>query len=119
MQIITNQSGTRSIEVTTQHLETIKKYQLFRNLIDSNGIINESVLEKLRLNTRALLESNGTTDKSLMDLCFDVIYHPNMKAIGLHNLIILYTEQMFTVEETDNAENDENAENDDNNTIAE
>lgn len=108
MQIITNQSGTRTIEVTTQHLETIKKYQLFRNLIDSNGIINETVLEKLRLNTRALLESNGTSDKALMDLCFDVIYHPNMKAIGLHNLIVLYTEQMFTVEEANDSESEEN-----------
>lgn len=107
MQIITNQSGTRTIEVTTQHLETIKKYQLFRNLIDSNGIINETVLEKLRLNTRALLESNGTSDKALMDLCFDVIYHPNMKAIGLHNLIVLYTEQMFTVEEANDSESEE------------
>ena len=33
-----NQSGTRSIEVSDQHLETIDKYQLLRNLVDSNGI---------------------------------------------------------------------------------
>lgn len=92
MKIIANQSGTRSIEVSQEHLETIERYQLFRNLIDSNGIIDESVLEKLRLNIRALLEQEGTSDKALMDLCFDVIYHPNMKAIGLHNLILLYTE---------------------------
>lgn len=94
MQIITNQSGTRSIEVSEEHLKTIQKYQLFRNLIDSSGIINEEVLDKLRLNIRALLENNGTSDKALMDLCFDVIYHPNMKAIGLHNLIMLYTDQI-------------------------
>lgn len=94
MKIITNQSGTRSIEISESHLETIKKYQLFRNLIDSSGIVDEPVLEKLRLNVRALLENNGTTDKDLMDLCFDVIYHPNMKAIGLHNLILLYTENI-------------------------
>lgn len=92
MTIITNQSGTRSIEVSQEHLDTIERYQLFRNLIDSNGIVDESVLEKLRLNIRALLEQNGTQDKDLMNLCFDVIYHPNMKAIGLHNLILLYTE---------------------------
>lgn len=92
MTIITNQSGTRSIEVTQEHIETIEKYGLFRNLIDSNGIVDESVLDKLRLNVRALLEQDGASDKALMDLCFDVIYHPNMKAIGLHNLILLYSE---------------------------
>lgn len=92
MKIVTNQSGTRSIEVSQEHIETIEKYQLFRNLIDSNGIVDESVLEKLRLNIRDLLEREGTSDKALMDLCFDVIYHPNMKAIGLHNLIVLYSE---------------------------
>lgn len=92
MKIITNQSGTRSIEVSQEHLDTIERYQLFRNLIDSNGIVDESVLDKLRLNIRALLEQEGTSDKALMNLCFDVIYHPNMKAIGLHNLILLYTE---------------------------
>lgn len=92
MKIIANQSGTRSIEVTQENLETIERYQLFRNLIDSNGIVDEGVLEKLRLNVRALLEREGTSDKALMDLCFDVIYHSNMKAIGLHNLIILYSE---------------------------
>jgi len=95
MTIITNQSGTRSIEVSEQHLQTIKDYQLFRNLIDSNGIVDEPALEKLRLNIRALLENNGTNDKNLMDLCFDVIYHPNMKATGLHNLILLYTDYIF------------------------
>ena len=92
MKIIANQSGTRSIEVTQENIVTIERYQLFRNLIDSNGIVDETVLEKLRLNVRALLEREGTSDKALMDLCFDVIYHPNMKAIGLHNLIILYSE---------------------------
>ena len=40
-----NQSGTRSIEVSAQHLETIDKYQLLRNLVDSNGIIDEEVLQ--------------------------------------------------------------------------
>lgn len=90
MKIITNESGTRSIEVTQEHLETIHKYQLFRNLIDSNGIVDESVLEKLRLNLRSLLNGGGATDQALLDLCFDVFYHPNMKALGLHNLILLY-----------------------------
>ena len=40
MTITTNLSGTRTIEITEQHLETIKKYKLFSNLIDSNGIID-------------------------------------------------------------------------------
>lgn len=88
--IKTNVSGTRSIEVTDQHLSTIEQYQLLRDLIDSNGYIDETVLEKLRLNIRALLESKGGRDKSLLDLCLDVVYHPNMKAFGLQNLLQLY-----------------------------
>ena len=63
-----NQSGTRSIEVSDQHLETIEKYQLLRNLVDSNGIIDEEVLDKLKLNVRSLLESSDIKDKDLLDL---------------------------------------------------
>lgn len=85
-----NASGTRSIEISDKHLETIEKYALLRNLIDSNGIIDEVVVEKLRLNVRSILESQEAVDKSLMDLCLDVIYNTNMKAIGLHNLVLLY-----------------------------
>lgn len=85
-----NQSGTRSIEVSDLHLETIDKYQLLRNLVDSNGIIDEGVLEKLKLNVRALLEADNCQDKALLDLCLDVIYNSNMKALGLHNLVLLY-----------------------------
>ncbi len=88
--IQSNPSGTRSIDISEQHLETIEKYQLFRDLIDSNGYIDESVLDKLKLNIRALLESDATTDKALLDLCLDVIYHPNMKAFGLQQLILLF-----------------------------
>ena len=33
MKIQANSSGTRSIEVKDQHLHTIEKYQLFRDLI--------------------------------------------------------------------------------------
>lgn len=84
-----NQSGTRSIEVSDLHLETIDKYQLLRNLVDSNGIIDEGVLEKLKLNVRALLEADNCQDKALLDLCLDVIYNSNMKALGLHNLVLL------------------------------
>ncbi|MDE6806862.1 MAG: hypothetical protein K2I98_00140 [Prevotella sp.] len=86
----TKVSGTRRIEETEMHLSTIEKYQLLRDLIDSNGYIDETVLEKLRLNIRALLESEGGSDKSLLDLCLDVVYHPNMKALGLQNLLQFY-----------------------------
>ncbi len=88
--IQTNQSGTRSIEISVEHLMTIDKYQLFRDLIDSNGFIDEQVLEKLKLNIRSLLESENGNDKDLLNLCFDVIYHQNMKAFGLQQLVILY-----------------------------
>jgi hypothetical protein len=86
-----NASGTRNIEVSEQHLKTIEQYQLFRDLIDSNGIVDEQVLDKLKLNIRSLLESEaGKADKNLLDLCLDVIYHQNMKAYGLQQLVLLY-----------------------------
>lgn len=85
-----NQSGTRSIEVTDSHLNTIEKYALFRNLVDSTGVIDEDVLDKLKFNLRSMLESDAGNDKDLLDLCLDVIYHNNMKAFGLHKLVLLY-----------------------------
>ena len=88
--IQTNSSGTRSIEISEKHLETIEKYQLFRDLIDSNDYVDESVLEKLKLNIRALLETEAGRDKDIIDLCLDVIYHPNMKAYGLQQLVLLF-----------------------------
>ena len=87
--IQSNASGTRSISVSDKHLETLRKYQLLRDLVDSNGIIDESVLDKLKLNARAILES-GTKDNDLLDLCLDVIYNNNMKAFGLDKLVALY-----------------------------
>lgn len=76
--------------MTEKHLETIDKYALLRNLIDSNGIIDEAVLDKLRLNVRALLEGSEGSDRDLLDLCLDVLYNKNMKAFGLHELVLLY-----------------------------
>ena len=87
-----NVSGTRSIEVSDTHLETIERYSLLKNLIDSNGIIDEQVLDKLKLNVRSMLESEAGKDHDLLDLCLDVIYHPNMKAFGLHKLVLLYVQ---------------------------
>jgi hypothetical protein len=88
--IQSNSSGTRSIDISEEHLQTIEKYQLFRDLIDSNGYVDEQVLDKLKLNIRAILESEAGIDKLLLDLCLDVIYHPNMKAFGLQQLVTLY-----------------------------
>lgn len=85
-----NPTGTRSIEVSEEHLQTIRKYALLNNLIDSTGIIDETVLDKLKFTLRALLESEAGKDKALLDLCLDVIYHNNMKAFGLHQLTLLY-----------------------------
>ena len=90
MKIQANSSGTRSIEIQETHLQTIEKYQLLRDLIDSNGYVDEQVLDKLKLNVRALLEAQAGLDKDLLDLCLDVIYHPNMKACGLQQLVLLY-----------------------------
>ena len=37
-----------------------------------------------------MLESEAGRDKRLLDLCLDVIYHPNMKAYGLQQLVLLF-----------------------------
>ena len=88
--IQSNVSGTRSLSFTEENLQTIKKYALFQGLIDSNGIVDESVLDKLKLNIRSLIGSTEGDCKDLLDLCLNVIYHDNMKAFGLHQLILFY-----------------------------
>ncbi len=91
MKIQTNASGTRSMEISEEHLQTIEDYQLFRDLIDSNGYVDETVLDKLKMNIRSILETEeGGKDKRLLDLCLDVVYHANMKAFGLQQLIVLF-----------------------------
>ncbi|MDR0972480.1 MAG: hypothetical protein LBM61_00660 [Prevotellaceae bacterium] len=87
-----NPKGSRTIAVSNEHLQTIRKYALFRNLIDSTGIVNEDILEKLRLNVRALIAAQEEDSKALLDLCIDVIYHAYMKAYGLSQLIKLYNQ---------------------------
>lgn len=88
-QIQTNASGTRQMWIDESHLQTIRKYALFARLIDSNGIVNETVLDKLKLNVQSLMQS--TEDNSdLIALCRDVLFHDNMKAFSLHQLITLY-----------------------------
>lgn len=88
--IQTNESGTRSMEIAEVHLETIRKYLLFLDLIDSNGMIDESVLEKLKMNVKDILNNQEPIDRDLVNLCIDVIFHNNMKAFGLHQLVMLF-----------------------------
>ena len=105
-----NASGTRSIEITDSHLETIKKYSLLSGLVDSNGIIDEDILDKLKFNVRGyprgLLESEPGKDKDLLDLCLDVIYNQNMKAIGLKNLVALFKEWVLTHQDAEEENNE-------------
>ncbi len=75
--------------MTEEHLETLQRYSLLTDLLDSNGIVNENVVQKLRLNTVSLLEHHND-DPALLALCRDVLFHDNMKAYGLHQLIMLY-----------------------------
>lgn len=110
MKIQANHSGTRTIEVTEKHLETIDKYSLLRNLIDSNGIIDETVVDKLRVNVRGILESEINKDNDLLDLCLDVIYNNNMKAFGLHELVLLYIKWKSEQEEEPKADTEKTAE---------
>ena len=90
--ILANHSGTRSISVSESHLETLEKYHLLENLTDSNGIVDEGVLDKLKFTVRSMLSGDAGSDRGLLDLCLDVIYHSNMKALGLGNLMALYKE---------------------------
>ena len=96
-----NASGTRSIEITDCHLETIKKYSLLSGLVNPDGIIDEDILDKLKFNVRGLLESEPGKDKDLLDLCLDVIYNQNMKGIGLKNLVALYKEWSSSHQDTE------------------
>ncbi|WP_321480764.1 hypothetical protein [uncultured Bacteroides sp.] len=96
-----NTSGTRCMEISEKNLATIEKYALFRHLIDSTGIIDEPVLEKLRLNIRSIIASETEDCKDLLDLCIDVIYHNNMKAFGLQQLIQLYLKWLSEDDESE------------------
>ena len=98
--IQTNQSGTRNIEVSEDNLITLEKYNLLQDLVDSNGIIDESVLDTLKLNIRSIINSQDVPEKELINLCIDVIYHNNMKAFGLHQLIMLYINWKDSKEKT-------------------
>lgn len=89
MKINANASGTRTIEVSEEQLQIIKKYSLLDRITNSLGKVNEESLDKLRLTVRALIASQQMDAKELLDLC-TVLYNENMKALGLTNLMICY-----------------------------
>lgn len=87
--IQTNATGSREMFITEEHLKTIKKYALFDDLVGSTGIINEDVLDKLKMVVRSILD-NEKEQHDLISFSHEVLYHDNMKARGLEQLIILY-----------------------------
>lgn len=88
-QITCNVKGSRHMAILEEHLQTIDRYSLLTDLLDSNGIVDDNVLEKLRYNVRSLLEGTNY-DPQLLKFCQEVLLHDNMKSFGLHNLILLY-----------------------------
>lgn len=85
-----NSTGTHFLDITDGHLQTIRKYALFKDLIDSNGYVDESVMDKLKLNVRSIIGSSAEDVKDLLHLAADVVYNDRMKAYGLRQLIMLY-----------------------------
>lgn len=84
-----NESGSHHLEVDEHHLTVIHDYALFRDLVDSTGYVTEQTLDKLKFNIKALI-ATAENPKPLIDLCYEVIYHPKMKSLGLKNLILAY-----------------------------
>ena len=105
MKINANASGTRTIEVTEVQLQIIRRYSLLDRIANSAGIIDEDSLNKLRLTVRSLIASQTMASKELLELCL-VLYHEDMKALGLNNLIKCYNEWLVSQEN----ENTEDAE---------
>ena len=89
MKINANASGTRTIEITETQLQIIDKYSLLDRIANSAGIIDEDSLNKLRMTVRSLIASQTMASKELLELCL-VLYHEDMKAIGLNNLVKCY-----------------------------
>ena len=103
MKINANASGTRTIEVTEEQLQLIKKYSLLDRLTNSLGTVNEDSLVKLRLTVRSLIASQEMDAKELLDLC-PVLYDENMKALGLANLMNCYNRWLQKKNEEQQAE---------------
>lgn len=97
MKINANASGTRTIEVTEVQLQIIRRYSLLDRIANSAGIIDEDSLNKLRLTVRSLIASQTMASKELLELCL-VLYHEDMKAHGLNNLMKCYNEWLMSQE---------------------
>ena len=102
MKFNANASGTRTIEFTEEQLQIVKKYSLFDRIANSTGVIDEESLGKLRLTVRSLIASQTMVSKELLDIC-PILYHEDMKALGLKNLIKCYTEWLANSEATEEA----------------
>ena len=112
MKINANTSGTRTIEVSEPQLRIIQKYSLLDRIANSTGVIDEESLNKLRLTVRSLIASQTMASKELLDIC-PILYHEDMKALGLNNLAKCYTEWLAgevakESTETENAEKENN-----------
>ena len=112
MKINANVSGTRTIEVNEVQLQIIRRYSLLDRIANSAGTVDEDSLNRLRLTVRSLIASQEMASKELLELCL-VLYHEDMKAYGLNNLIKLYNEWMAnesadSIADTDNAEQENN-----------
>lgn len=101
--IICNMKGSRTMAVTEDNLLALEKYNLFADLVDSNGIVDDAVLERLQFNVRSLMQSSSH-DVDLISLAQDIIFHPNMKALALHQLILLYIDWQKEKETENTAE---------------
>lgn len=97
MKINANASGTRTIEITEVQLQIIKRYSLLDRIANSAGVIDEDSLNKLRLTVRSLIASQTMASKELLELCL-VLYHEDMKALGLNNLMKCYNEWLISQE---------------------
>ena len=107
MKFNANASGTRTIEVTEEQLQIIRKYSLLDRIANSTGVIDEESLNKLRLTVRSLIASQTMASKELLEIC-PILYHEDMKARGLKTLIKYYTEWMASCETAEEAATDSN-----------
>ncbi len=85
-----NESGTRHLNVEENVFQTIDKYHLFQDLVNSTGYVTEHDLDRLKLTVRNLLDGETAHPQDLLALCNDVIFHEKMKAYGLRNLLEAY-----------------------------
>ena len=96
--IQTNITGSREMFITDEHLQTIKERSLFKDLVGSTGIVNEAVLDKLKLMVRSLMEAEPESH-DLINFSHEVLYNDNMKAHGLNQLLQLYQNWIQTKDE--------------------